>query len=134
MEYSKAAVNKMAELVLLFLFGGTGYGICELVWRGYTHFSMVILGGICFCVIFFANKKFHVLSFVERCFFSGIFITSMELLCGCIVNIAFDMKVWDYSMLPFNFLGQVCLYFSILWVLLSAPVLIICRLLRKYFG
>lgn len=132
--FNNISIKKTAQLVMLFLFGGTAYGMCELIWRGYTHFSMVILGGICFCIIFTANKKYQVLPFGMRCLFSGLFITSMELVCGCIVNIVFKLNVWDYSMMPFNFMGQVCLYFFVLWVFLSIPVLVVCRAFGEYLS
>ena len=125
-------IKKAEELLFLFLFGGTAYGLCELLWRGYTHYSMVILGGICFAVIFSADKKFCDISFALRCFVAGIFITSMELVCGCIVNVIFKLGVWDYSLMPLNFMGQICLNFSLMWIVLSAGVLPICRVLRKY--
>ncbi len=126
-------IKKIYVKTLLFLLGGVGYGLCELLWRGYTHFSMIILGGVCFCVIFTADIKFCELSFALRCFFSGLFITSMELVCGCFVNMVFRMNVWDYSQIPFNLYGQICLSFSLLWMLLSALILVVCSYLRRYF-
>ena len=128
------SVKSVGKAVFLFLLGGFSYGLCELMWRGYTHYSMVILGGVCFSVIYMADKKFFSLSFGLRCFFSGLFITSMELVCGCIVNMIFKMGVWDYSLMPFNLFGQICVNFSLLWIILSAPVLALCTVLRKRFG
>ncbi len=127
-------MKESVEKLTVFGFGGVGYGICELLWRGYTHFSMFLLGGVCFLVIFEAEKRFCVLSVPLRCFFYGLFITSMELVCGCVVNIVLRLGVWDYSMLPFNFYGQVCLQFSLLWMLLSLPVLFVCSYFRKQIG
>ena len=40
------------KLSFLFLFGGVGYGLVELIWRGRTHPSMVITGGICFLLVY----------------------------------------------------------------------------------
>ena len=44
-------------------------------------------------------------------------ITMVELAAGLLVNR--EYRVWDYRHVPFNFLGQVCLPFSLLWVPLS---------------
>ncbi len=115
----------------LFLLGGFGYGICELVWRGYTHISMVLAGGICFCVIYEGEKKFGELSLLLRCVASGVFITSVELVFGSIVNVILGLGVWDYSTQPFNFYGQICLGFSLLWMALSLPVIILCGVVRR---
>ena len=122
------------KYMTVFLLGGFGYGLCELLWRGYTHISMFLLGGICFSVIFVADIKFCSLPFFMRCLFSGLFITSMELVCGCIVNIILKLNVWDYSVMPVNLYGQICLSFSFLWVILSAPILAFCPVLRRRFG
>ena len=32
---------------ILLLIGGVGYGCIELAARGYTHWTMVVLGGLC---------------------------------------------------------------------------------------
>ena len=120
--------------LMIFLLGGFGYGLCELLWRGYTHVSMFLLGGVCFCIIFAADIKFCSLPFVMRCFVSGLFITSMELICGCIVNMILKLNVWDYSLIPVNLYGQICLSFSLLWMFFSAPILAICYVLRRRFG
>lgn len=119
--------------ITVFLLGGFGYGLCEVIWRGYTHISMFVLGGLCFSVIFAADRKYCPLPFVMRCFFSGLFITSMELVCGCVVNIVLKLNVWDYSRMPLNLYGQICANFSLLWMLLSAPILVFCHILRKRF-
>ena len=45
-------------------------------------------------------------------------ITILELAAGLLVNRRH--QVWDYSALPGNFLGQICLPFSLLWIPVSA--------------
>ncbi len=127
-------MRKAASFVQLFLLGGFGYGLCEILWRGYTHISMVILGGICFLVIFQCDKRFYPLSASLRCVVSGVFITSMELVCGCVVNVVMGLDVWDYSDMAYNFYGQICLGFSLLWILLSLPVIKLCGYMRRNMG
>ena len=36
------------EKIVLFSIGAMGYGLIEILWRGYTHWSMLTAGGICF--------------------------------------------------------------------------------------
>lgn len=62
--------------------------------------------------------------------YCGTAITAVELLAGIIVNIWLGMGVWDYSGLPLNFMGQICLPFWLLWVLVSMPAIIILDWLR----
>lgn len=46
-------------------------------------------------------------------------ITVFEFIVGYIVNIHLGWQVWDYSGLPFNLYGQICLYYFLLWMPLS---------------
>ena len=38
----------MLEPIILFALGGAGYQAIELAWRGWSHPSMVAVGGLCF--------------------------------------------------------------------------------------
>lgn len=40
--------EQKAKLPVLFLIGGLCYYMIEVAFRGYSHYSMFILGGICF--------------------------------------------------------------------------------------
>lgn len=54
-----------------------------------------------------------------KCFLGDLIITAVELIFGLIFNLKYHMQVWDYSNMPLNLLGQICLPFSILWFALS---------------
>ena len=45
------------KLVLLFVFGGLMYMGVEILFRGYTHFSMFFVGGLCFVLVGGINEK-----------------------------------------------------------------------------
>lgn len=113
--------------VLIFVFGAVGYTIVELLWRGRTHWTMALAGGTCFVLIYFMNSQIETSSFVLKCFIACAMITAVEFIFGCIVNLALGWGVWDYSGVPFNLLGQVCLYYTLLWFLLSIPLVKICE-------
>lgn len=104
----------------VFLFGCFSYGMTELLSRGYTHISMGLLGGICMIFINILNdKRVYGLGLISACFISAIFITVMEFTTGEILNTWLRLGVWDYSRMPMNFRGQICLPFSILWIFIS---------------
>jgi len=128
------AFVRRCEHILVFFIGGTGYGLCELLWRGYTHPTMFLLGGVCFLCLYTGNKRFFSLPFVIRCICGGAVITSLELVTGCIVNILLGMNVWDYSNMPLNLYGQVCPRFLLAWILLCIPALFLCGKLAQFFG
>lgn len=108
--------------VLLFFIGGFVYNLIEILWRGYTHWTMFIVGGMCFVIMGLLNEyKFSWKdSLVKQSLISAVVIIIFEFVSGCIVNLWLGWNVWDYSNLPFNILGQVCLYFFFLWIPLSA--------------
>lgn len=121
----------MTRLIVLFLIGSFGYGSLELLWRGFTHWTMFFLGGICFSLLFFIFERLTA-SLFTKAIIGGVIITSAEFITGLIVNILLKWNVWDYSFAPFNILGQICLPYTILWILLSIPLVYLCRFLAKY--
>lgn len=109
---------------ILFLAGGCGYPLLELAWRGHTHYSMAIAGGLCMCAIHeVCNKRLKHRPLFFKCLAGAGIITGIELLTGLVVNEWLDMRVWDYSRLPLNILGQICLPFSVLWAFLTIPAM-----------
>ena len=53
-------------------------------------------------------------------FFGGFLIGSIvEYIISWIGEIIFDIKWWDYSSMPFNLNGRICVWFSIFWGVLA---------------
>lgn len=107
--------------LLLFLIGGFVYMCIEILWRGYTHWSMFVLGGICFVIMGLLNEykiQWH-WCLLRQSVVSAVIVTIFEFFTGCIVNLWLKWNVWNYSTLPFNLYGQICLYFFLLWIPLS---------------
>lgn len=118
------------ELACAFAFGSVGYGALELLWRGWTHWTMPPLGGVCFCAMHLISTRTH-LNRAAMCLSSCAFITTAELLTGCVVNRALGWNVWDYSGRPGNVLGQICPEYSLMWLALSVPGTAICRRAKR---
>ncbi len=72
--------------------------------------------------------------FVIQCLIGGAIITAVEFITGCIINLWLKWDVWDYSNLPFNILGQICLPFFFIWVFLSAPAILFDDCIRYKLG
>lgn len=125
--------NNILKYILLFFIGGFAYCGIELMFRGYSHISMLIAGGICFVLIGLLNEIFpYKVSIISQMFISSIIITVIEFISGYIVNILLGLNVWDYSDLPYNFLGQICLLFSNIWFVLSLPAILLDDYLKYY--
>ena len=112
--------------------GGMAYGGIEILWRGYSHISMVLLGGLCFlCLIQISKYKFRL---ATKSVIGGGIITVAEFLAGCILNLWLGLSVWDYSDQRFQLLGQVSLRYFFFWCVLSFLVVASCRLLTNARG
>lgn len=124
-------MTKLHKQAILALIGGIIYGGLELLFRGYTHWTMVLLGGICFAAIGLINEIIPwemPLSVQMLC--GCIIITALEFCCGCIVNLRLGWEVWDYSDEWGNFLGQICPKFSLLWYFVSFIAILLDDWLR----
>lgn len=112
-------MSKNKEKLVLFSIGAVGYGLLEILWRGYTHWSMLTAGGICFMFFAKLNEKLKNIGLFFKAIVGCAFITSIEFIFGVIFNIILKKNVWDYSKMPLNLCGQICALYSFLWLLLS---------------
>lgn len=123
--------NKFMKYMFLFIVGGFCYGLVENICRGYSHISMFIAGGISFILIGLLNQGFSWdMSVISQMVISSLIITIIELVSGIIVNIFLKLNVWDYTKLPYNFLGQICLLYTNIWFFLSLPGILLDDYLR----
>lgn len=121
------------KYIAVFLTGAAGYSLLEVIWRGYTHWTMSVTGGICLVLIYLMNESLVHASIWSRCLMGASIITSAELLAGVTVNIILKWHVWDYSSIPFNLMGQICLPYSVLWYFLCLPVIGLCTQMSRFF-
>jgi len=112
---------KICKRILLFFIGGVGYMALEWLWRGWSHSSMFLAGGLCFLLLGKLNATRPRLPLPLRGLTGAGIITMVELLAGLVFNR--DYGVWDYRGLPMNYHGQICLRFFLLWILLSLPAM-----------
>ena len=121
------------ENALVYMVGSVGYTALELMWRGYTSWTMTATGGVCFGLLYRLHPKIEHLRLWKQCIVGGGVITVVEFAAGMLFNRLLKMKVWDYSDRPFHFKGQVCLLYSLLWCLLCLPVMQLCGWVNKRF-
>lgn len=119
---SKKIILRIFQLIIIFILCGTVYSIMEILFKGSergTHWSMFVLSGLA-GVIFIDglnNIYSYEMDFLLQSFISSIMITIWEYFTGNIFNL--DYSIWDYRNMPFNFQGQICLPFTILWFVLA---------------
>lgn len=110
----------MKKYFIMFWLGAFSYGLIEIIWRGRSHWSMMLAGGICFIVFALIGSYFRALPLLYKCILGSLAVTATELVFGGIFNLWLELRVWDYSNIPLNFKGQICLLYSVLWGYLSA--------------
>ena len=107
----------LLRTIPLFLLGGTGYVGLELIYRGRSHISMFLAGGVCFLLLGRLEKAAPRLPGLMRAVAGAGIITLVELTTGLLFNR--DYRVWDYRGLPGNIGGQICPRFFLLWIPLA---------------
>lgn len=133
-------MSKAGERVLsmlLWTWGGTQYFLLEVVYKTATgsperiSWTMLVLAVI-LCIP------------VERCGYQlpwgtplwlqalacAVLVTVVEFIAGCILNLWLGLDIWDYSSIPFNIIGQVCLPFSLVWWVLCLVFIPVFDFLR----
>jgi uncharacterized membrane protein len=118
------------KYIVIFFIGAMGYGTLETLFRGFTHWTMLVTGGIVFMILYHINSKNENAPLWRKCLVGASIITMMELAVGCTVNLWLRWNVWDYSRYSYNFLGQICLSFTALWFFLCIPLSYFTRYLH----
>ena len=114
--------SKPVLSMLLWTWGGTVYYLLEVAYKSLTghperiSWTMLVVAVI-LCIP------------VERCgaelpweyplwlqaLCCAMLVTAVEFAAGLVLNVWLGLGIWDYSHLPFNFMGQICLQFFFVW-------------------
>lgn len=117
--------------IILFLVGGILYYFIEILWRGYSHPSMIIVGGLGFVCVGLINEFLDWKTpLVKQCAYATAIILTIEFVSGFFLNTLLGLAVWDYSDLPFNVCGLICVQYAVLWFFLAAGAIILDDFLR----
>lgn len=116
--------------MMCFSLGGIAYGMVEIMFRGYTHWTMILTGGIVMVLINLINQTENVNIFI-KCLLGATVITSLEFCVGMTVNNLLGWGIWDYADKPFNIYGQVCPQFCLAWFALCFPAFSLSSFIGK---
>lgn len=110
--------------IIRWLCGGVLYGLLETLWRGHTHWTMMLLAaGLCVPLDLANEHMSWDIPLILQSALGGLTVTAAELIAGLILNVWLGLGIWDYSSLPGNLWGQICVQYAALWCLLAAPVI-----------
>lgn len=115
---------KLLKILIIWFILGMLYFTLEGIWRipkgGYANIIMLPIGGFCGLLVGSINQlpRFYDMKVIYQSLIGAGLVTLVEFLSGCFLNLYLNLGIWDYSNLPFNLLGQVCLLFSFIWLLI----------------
>ena len=108
--------------MLLWTWGGTVYFLLEVAYKTATgaperiSWTMLVLAVVlCVPVERAGDELPWECPLWLQAAVCGTLVTATEFLSGCVLNIWLGLGIWDYSGMPFNLMGQVCLPFSLAW-------------------
>lgn len=104
------------DRLTVFLLGAAGYPVLELLFRGRTHYSMALAGGM--SALALRRIRRMPVSLGGKAVLGACAITGVEAVCGFLWNK--KHCIWDYRAMPMNWRGQICLPYTLLWGVLSS--------------
>ena len=124
-------MKHMSKNIVLFSIGGAIYLMIEVIWRYLmnrpdTHWTMFIVGGLAFLIIGSINEYFTwEIPIWLQSIIGTIAVTVLEFISGCVLNIWLGLNIWDYSNMPLNLFGQICVPFMVAWIILVTIAIIV---------
>ena len=120
----------------LFLSCGFIYCMIEILFRGWSHWSMFVLTGFLgvFCVDSINNTLSFDCDYIVQIIISTILCTIGEGISGIILNVWLQLNVWDYSKMTFGtfFFGQCNVLFCFAWMLIISIIIFYCDAYNYY--
>lgn len=121
------------KYLILFLVGYCVYIAIEVTFRNYSFPLMGIVGAISFILIDRINEVMPWdTDLIIQSVIGSLIVTVFELIVGEGLKFFNQPPMWDYSSLPLNFDGVICLPFSLVWVLLSAIAILLADAINYY--
>ncbi len=124
-------MKNIEKYIFIFLFGGFGYGLLEILFRGFTHWSMIITGGSVLLILYLINMALPNTQLIIKALLGALSITITEFSVGIIVNKVFSFGVWDYTGTPGNILGIITPSFSLCWFGISFIMISIFKNIQR---
>ena len=114
-----------------FFVGAILYSTIEIIWRGRTHWTMAVLGGIVYMILNSISIRAQGMSIAVKSIIGSGVITLLEFLVGLVLNVKMGLKIWNYENIGYNILGQICPKYTVYWFMLCMVAFIIIGIRNK---
>lgn len=135
----KSRLSNAVLTMLLCTWGGAVYFLLEVAWKTVSghperiHWSMLVVAVILSLALERGGAQCPwEWSLPLQALVCCLLITAVEFVAGLVLNVWLGLNIWDYSNLPLNFMGQICLWYSALWYVLSLAFIPVFDWLRYW--
>lgn len=127
-------IMKINKNIVLFVVGFMTYITTEVLFRGYSFALMGACGGLAIVILDKINNKLSWnTDILIQALIGSLLITFFELAIGELaLHTSLVPVMWDYSDVPLNFDGVICLPFSLAWAGLSLVAVFIADAITYY--
>ncbi len=127
-------IKILYKKLILFLVGYCAYIAIEISFRGISFTLMGILAGFAIIILDSLNNYFGWdFDLILQGMIGSVLITFCELILGEFIRVnEFLPVMWDYSNVPINYDGVICLPFSILWIAMSFVAIFLSDAINYY--
>lgn len=119
-------MKRLTRWAVLWFLLGEQYFVLEALYRAVfkhgerAHIAMLAVGGLCCVAVGAINQipRFYHLPIWLQSAIGAAMTLEIEFISGYILNIRLGLAIWDYTGMPGNVAGQICLQFAAAWFLL----------------
>lgn len=124
----------LCKSVVLFSCGVCLYNTIEVWYRGVSYPIMGICGGLAVLILDQINDRISWdTDILIQSAAGSLLITFFELVIGELaLHTNLFPVMWDYSSMPLNFDGVICLPFSLIWMVLSSVAILLADAINYY--
>ena len=129
----KDILKRVIKYTVLFITFSALYVWIEIMFRNRSDRSMLALSGVLGVTLGILNNIIPwSMGLAQQGLIGGfLIVTPMEYFVGKFL-VTQNLSIWNYSTMPWNIDGQICLPFTLIWCVISVVVVVLDDYLRYF--